>query len=322
MSKIFKLDEINFDNINFLKSTKNKSDIIIPIYYKYNDKKLPLLLQVPSLYLNDSYNGKDAIILPLRGRTEQSTKNVCNFFYELDSTIISSLKKVLYDIKKENIYKLNFSNISYKSIVNEIEGDDNEIYNNGLIRYKLYDAKEFSTKIFDDNKNLLQSFEYNNKIVKGIFIKSIIEINSLVLRDNIIHVYIKPHQLRLMEEKLDVVNLENYSFFDSDDEEIKNNDSEIILNTQTDYLEPSKNFTDTEFCSNININKNISIDNKQSINEDKIDIQEYDQLCDSVNSEIHNHLLCNNIDDYDSESDEIDNLGNILESEINTLEDQ
>lgn len=322
MNKIFKTDDINFNHINYLRSNKIKNDIVIPIYYKFEEKKYPLLIQVPSLYLNDPYNGKDTLILPLKGRSEHSTKIVSDFFNELDATIVISLKKILYDLKKEKTHGIDFSNISYKSIVNEIEGDDNEIYINGLIRYKLYNSNEFKTKIFDEDKNLLKPNEYN-KMSKGVYIKSIIEINSLVLRDNIIHVYIKPHQLRIFEEKLDTVNLESYSFIDSE-EEIKNNDTDIVLNTQTDYLEPNKLNIETESTRNNFNNATLMENNKEKKDtnnyNEKADLEKnFNRLCDeSINSDIRNHLLCENMQDYSSDTD---NFGNMLQSELNNIEE-
>jgi len=227
---IFKLEDIEVNNIKFSRPIKIKKDIVVPILYSTQ----PFLVQVPSLYLNNSYNGNNVIILPLIGRTEQTTIDVVNFFSELDRTIISNIKNILYGIKRENRYMMDFSNISYKSIINEIEGDDNEVYKNGLIKYKINGLGDFSSKIYDEGKNYIAVNEYENKLIKGIYIKSIIEINSLVLRDNVIHVYIKPHQLRITEERFQSINLESYSFIDSDDED---NSNEIILNTQTDYLE-------------------------------------------------------------------------------------
>lgn len=344
-NKILKLEQVRMNNINFSKPTKIKSDIVVPIYYKFNENKLgkvPLLIQVPSLYLNDSNNGKDLIILPLMGKTEQSTKLIGEFFNNLDTTIISNIKKILYELKNEKKYRIDFSNISYKSIVNEIEGDDNEIYINGLIKYKLYNTKEFSTKVFDENKNLVHPQNYQDKIIKGVYIKSIIEINSLVLRDNMIHVYIKPHQLRIIEDKINNVNLENYSFIDSDDEnEKEENESEIILNTQTDYLEikknsPSeKNVFSEKNLKNINqseqrkllLNRNDNINkspnkndnmvkNQQVVHETNLE-KDFEKLCEQDNT----LNTINDIIDNQSCTSESDMVDTMFNSELNNIEE-
>ncbi len=299
--KIFKIDELEFNNINFLKPNKNKHDIIIPLYYKIKQTnnfnkpdKMPLLVQIPSLYLNDSYSN-NTLMLPLVGKNENSTEDICNFFNGLDTYIMKNLKKILLDIKRDNEYSnINFNNISYKSIVNEIEDNDDDIYKNGLIRYKINTSNMTNTKIYDDKKMLISEQNYITKLKKGTYVKSIIEINSLVLRDNVIHVYIKPHQLRISTEKMQSVRLEDYSFIDSDCEE--NNDSEIILNTQTDYLE-NKNNVESEY--------NVM---KKMINEPNIIGEKNDQI---------NYYEENNSQLDTSDNDSLDS---ILQSETNEID--
>ncbi|ARF09009.1 hypothetical protein Catovirus_1_1059 [Catovirus CTV1] len=300
--KILKLEEIDMKNIEFMKPIKKKSDIIVPIHYKTNSNilgKTPLLVQVPSLYLNDTYKEKSSLILPFMGKTDYSTNLVCEFFNNLDSIILSNIKKILYELVNEKNNKINFSDISYKAIVNEIEGDDNEIYKNGLIKYKLHNNKDFATKIFDENKNLIDVMDYSKKMVKGTYIKSIIEINSLVIRDSVIQVYIKPHQLRV-QYKFDTVNLDSYSFIDSDDENDKAvEDNEIVLNTQTDYLEINRNSP----------TQTIKKEEQQINNLEK----QFENLCNNdsfINEEI-NEQLCS------SETDVNDITFN---SEINNIE--
>lgn len=272
---IFKLEDILMDNIKFMRPIKIKNDIVVPILYGHSGKSDPMLVQIPSLYLNNSYNGNGTILLPLIGRTECTTIDIVNFFSELDRTMIANIKSILYGIKRENRHSMDFSNISYKSIINEIEGDDGEIYKNGLIKYKI--CGDFSSKIYDENKNFIHQEEYEGKLVKGIYLKSIIEINSLVLRDNVIHVYIKPHQLRITEEKFQSICLDSYSFIDSDDENCQN---EIILNTQTDYLEISER-EEIKKCNNV-----ININNVLSVEENNVDnlnnVVCYDNFCSGI----------------------------------------
>lgn len=296
---IFKLEDISMDNIKFTRPIKIKNDIVVPILYNSNGKSEPFLVQIPSLYLNNSYNGNSVILLPLIGRTEYTTIDVVNFFSELDRTMVANIKNILYGIKRENRHVMDFNNISYKSIINEIEGDDGEIYKNGLIKYRI--CGDFSSKIYDENKNFIRQDEYENRLVKGIYLKSIIEINSLVLRDNVIHVYIKPHQLRITEEKFQSINLESYSFIDSDDENCQN---EIILNTQTDYLEMSEP-EEIKKCNDI-----ININNVVPVEENNIDklnnIVNYDNFCngtetDNYRDDISESSECEGVFNLDSE---------------------
>ena len=330
--KIIKIDDIKFNNINFLKPITNGCDIIIPIYYKtqgennYEQIKTPLLMQVPSLYLNDSYKGNSTINLPLIGKNDNLTNFIRDFFNNLDNIIYNNLKKILSDIKKKGLSpQINFSNISYKSIVNEIEGDDNQIYKNGLIRYKIYNSKNFSTKIYDDSKQLLTENQYVNEMVKGIFIKSIIEINSLIIRDNIIHVYIKPHQLRITPEKIDPISLNYYSFIDSDNEENEIYESDIVLNTQTDYLEPT---------SPLSIHPNFYGDKKSQQNKGEYYSTEIKEIDSSKNFQNQQNQQKNNFKelpksgtnkinnsfDQQSETSNSDNDNNMFQSEVDAID--
>lgn len=246
--KIFRISDISFNNINFTRPQIVQNNIIIPLYYNINNTRSPLLIQVPSLLLDNPYSGKNSIILPLKGRNEISTKSVCDFFNQLDRTIIIKLKDILNKLKKNNRYKINYQNVSYKSIVNEID-TDNEIYKNGLIKYKLFNGSKFKTVIYDDNKEIIPVYEYSDRLTKGVYIKSIIEINSIIINNDVIKVYVKPHQLRVFEQGIERVDLTTYSFIDSDDE---------IINSNIDYNQ--------ELMSSIHTEKILEEDNDNSNN--------------------------------------------------------
>lgn len=277
-SKIFKINDIDFGKIFFMKPTSNKNDIVIPIYVQ-EEKKIPLFIQVPPLFINDSYNGKGYIILPLVGKSEQTTKNICSFFTKLDETIINNLKKILYEIKNEGKYKhIDFSNISYRAIVNEVENDSNEIYNNGLVKYKLYGADNFKTQVFDNNKQLLNENEYIDKLSRGSYIKSIIEIHSLVLHNNNVYVHIKPHQLQIINDQIEKFVLTEYSFVDSDSESNDVYKCDEMLFTQTECQNDINTNIDSK---NNNDNKNEDVYLNESSDKDVVDSIVHSEIYDT-----------------------------------------
>ena len=239
-TKIFKAAEVDFSKIGFLRPVFTKDNIVLPVFYMSN-KKIPFIVQVPSLVLNNSYQGKGYIILPLNGKNNATTVLVNNFFKTLDKVVVDKIRKTITELKSTG--KITASDISYRAVVNELEGDDNDVYKNGLIRYRL-DFPE--THVFDDKKNLIDKNDYQKVFIKGVFIKSIIEVTSLIInaKTGSITLFIKPLQLRIQDETIDRIDLKTYSFFDDDSDNENDCDKheakEAILNTQTDCLESEK----------------------------------------------------------------------------------
>lgn len=254
-TKIFKATEVDFNKIGFLRPIYTKENIVLPIFYS-NNRKISFVVQIPSLILNNSYQNKGYIILPLNGKNSNTTNIVNVFFKTLDKTIVDKIKLIISELK--NSGKLLTTNISYRAIVNELEGDDNDVYKNGLVRYRL-DLPD--TQVYDEKRNLIDKSDYNKFFIKGVYVKSIIEITSLVIniKTGNITVYIKPLQIRIQDESIDMLNLKTYSFIDDDSENetdnmqpkdiepkknTANQDMSVVIgtmNTQTDCLETEQN---------------------------------------------------------------------------------
>jgi hypothetical protein len=225
---ILKIGEVDYSKISYLSAVYNREskNIEIPICYKHN-KNIPFLVQVPSLFNNDRYNEKGELILPLLSKTEKITNQVSNFFKKLDDLFVSQIKSQITKLKtNKNIPQRNIKNISYRAIVNELDNDgeeDNPIYRNGLIRLKINDT---ITQLYDENKVLINLNEYENVLTQGSYVKSIIEINAIILSDNEVTINIIPHQLRVSEDVINKIQLIEYSFIESDSDESEDNKKE------------------------------------------------------------------------------------------------
>jgi hypothetical protein len=239
-TKILKVSEINFSKMNFSKPIYTQDDIIVPVYYN-DHKKSSFVVQIPGLILNDSYKDKKGyIIMPLNAKNNNETKSANDFFKTLDKIVVEKIKQTVIEMKSKG--KITSNELSYKSVVNELEDDDSEIYKNGIVRYRVDHP---DTKIFDENKMVIEKDNYSKVFIKGSFIKAILEIAHLVInpKTGSITLYIKTLQLKVQNENIDKVDLKEYSFDDNSDNEcdISNHEvKEAILNTQTDVFETEK----------------------------------------------------------------------------------
>ena len=196
-----------------------------------------MTVQIPSLVINNSYKNNGYIILPLNGKNRKTTEIVNTFFKTLDKEIVEHIKRSIAVLRKTN--KISATDISYRAIVNELEGDDDEIYKNGLIRYRL-DMPE--TVVYDDKKNVIPQNNYQNAFVKGVYVKSIIEISNISINTKTGNVVlnIKPLQLRVQDETIEKSELKAYSFYDDSEEDTdseKNDFKESTFNTMTECVE-------------------------------------------------------------------------------------
>ena len=240
MTKIYHINEINFQNIEVSKNVKKKrdtNDIIIPIFYK-TEQIENLVVEIPALYLNDSVS-KDIVMLPLKSKNEKMEQDIIAFFRNMDNCILKKIQNILTSLRNDGRYEhIDYNNISYRSIINEIENDDSNIYKNGIIKYRINLDKKNGTRIYDSSKKMLTESEYKECLIKGVYIKSILEINSLIIRNNNIYVFIKPLQIAIKIKQKEVV-LDEYSFIDSDSEDINDNinNTDNVVGTFTEYLE-------------------------------------------------------------------------------------
>ena len=222
MTKIFKLDEFNLSDLIFSEPVNNI------IYISYNDE--PVLLETSELYCvdaikkcNTKYSSHE-LLISLTGKNDINT-DICKTFFEL-------LDKKIISTGKENIESWPFDtkNIAYKSLVRFMD-DDNKYYKNGTIKLKFIKSKNFSTLVFDENKNIVDPIEYEKKLDGNIFVKLIIELVSIWIRDGVFGLYVKLHQLKISNSN----NCPSVYLFNSNssDSEIENNLD--IYDTEIDH---------------------------------------------------------------------------------------
>ena len=183
--RIYKLDEINLDNIVYTKPhiTKIKQNTnYIDIFY--NDPELgivPFILELPKLNIIDYISEVD-LILELDDNK--------SFFDKLDDKFINYFK--------ENMNMLELcNNIKYKTIVKK-DKYDNDKYN-GIIKLTLLDNKNListiKTTIFDKNKHIILSDNYKKYLKNGKSVRSMIEISTLWIKNDLCGAYLKLYQL-------------------------------------------------------------------------------------------------------------------------------
>jgi hypothetical protein len=262
--KIFRIEELDNKNFFYQSSKKinfnNKKVVFIPTAYKYNESILPILFQVPSIKLNDSYK-KDSLLLPINPVNSNKTTILKNFFNNLDEKLIQDFKLNGKKWCKEILQ--NLKNIEYKALVNVIE-DDESVYDNGVLNLQLEDINttlfnknknQTSVKVYNEKKELVDEENYKDVLQKGNIIQCILELRGLVItysdnpdESNEIFPYIKTHQVRYYEEKLLDVTLENYSFLESEIEpSTKNNANKNLkeVNNDQDDLSSSEESEDS-----------------------------------------------------------------------------
>jgi len=264
--KIFRVEELDNKNFFYQSSKKinfnNKKVVFIPTAYNHNDNVLPILFQVPSIRLNDSYK-KDSLLLPINPVNSNKTTVLKNFFNNLDEKLIQDFKVNGKKWCKEILQ--NLKNIEYKALVNIIE-DDESVYDNGVLNLQLEDINttlfnknknQNGVKVYNEKKELVDEENYKDVLQKGNIVQCILELRGLVItysenpnESNEIFPYIKTHQIRYYEEKLVDINLENYSFLESE-------------------VEPS-----VKYANNYKNNEEVKKDNLDSSDEEESEEQE------------------------------------------------
>lgn len=221
MSKIFKLDEINLNDITLSDLDKD----IIYLHYKEN---FPILIETPSLFcvdkieINKNKYTTHELIVTLNGKNEHETFKTKTFFKKLDEKLIeigkSNFKKM--DIKVENLM--------YKSIIRNID-EENDYYKNGVIKMKFVKTKTFSTLLFDNDKNIVSPEKYNLVLKGNNYVKMILELVCIWFKDNVYGIYMRLHQMKIVNGNIPSLMTNSYLFGEdtnSDEEEIYFNDTE------------------------------------------------------------------------------------------------
>ena len=249
MTKIFKLNELDLSKITFSEPNNNI------IYTSYNNEH-PILFETPELYCVDKINKNKTKystheqLVTLKSRYENDTNMCKNFFEQLDNKLIETGKKNI------NMWPFNTKFINYTSLIRFIDNNDNgnnrnnEYYENGVIKVKFIRSKKFNTLVFDENKNIVESNNYENVLCGGIYVKMILEIISVWVRDNVYGIYLKLHQLKITNNSVFAKQLYLFDSVSSDNNSNNTNNTNNTNNSDDDLCSDNshKNFNKTNEC--------------------------------------------------------------------------
>ena len=252
--KIFKISDINMDNIFYCAPSKLKNQITIPLTLKFNNTYHPLFVQLPELYLN-GITQQDLLILSLVSKNEQLTQNVSKFLNEFDEKIQKDLKSLLQ--KTRNYFPNDnwTKKFVYSSLINTIDDNNDQPANCAL--KLLMKHNNHVVKIYNDDHELLSNCNMSDYI--GCYVSTIIELNSVVISDNEICVYIKPHQLKL-SQIIKNYSLDEYSFVDSDSEPKNLENLPVSIDTEYFDNEITPDIIDYDTNNKNNTNNSINDD--------------------------------------------------------------
>lgn len=269
--KIFKINEVNFDNIQYTNISNQNGVNVVNVSIINNKKKLPLLVQIDDLYMPDDIlqskvNGKTIyeLVLPIAGRTMEDTKSIKTFFENLDN-------KILNDAKQYRTLWGFSDNQKYKSILRKVEFDENDnenveeniFYKNGLLKFKLLENSNYAPSIYDTNRTKIITNDYVNKVTGGNYVKSIIEIVAIWSKNNIFGLYIRPHQFKITNGLPPLFELPEYSFNDGN-----NGCDNVNMISDTEVME-TNNVKEIGGCYESELKHNISISEDSGVSADK-----------------------------------------------------
>jgi hypothetical protein len=224
MPQIFKLKDIEVDDITF--TDFNDGEINISYLGKY-----PLLIEIPPLccngdiILNKTKYTTHELYLNLLGKNDYDTNAIDNFFKKLDSKLIGFGKLNYKNWGLEN------KNIMYKSVIREFDKESPQ--KNG-IKVKFMKSKNFNTLLFDQKQNIIHTNDYQKYIKKGCYVKMIIELVCIWIKNSTYGIHIKLHQMKLCQNSNGSEMLSGYSFCESSDDDSYDGQS---TNQQIDNLQ-------------------------------------------------------------------------------------
>jgi hypothetical protein len=256
---IVKINDININKIVLSNAKKYDKELIIPIAYN----KVSLLIELPKCFCEKFNNNTLDLELP---------DEIANIFNNIDEHILKLLKNYLMNLINLPQYKsFDFSNTDFK----------NTVINN-VLKIKLIHNKHFNTKVFDSDKNIINTERlantsigtenYNLIFNNTNYLKTILEIKAVIFKKNTLFLYIITHQVALCNSKIKKISLDKYSFLDSDSD--KSNDSDnfdLDINSESEALHEKRKLTNVppeafeikkmEEPIQKNINQNLGVNN-------------------------------------------------------------
>lgn len=283
--------------------TENKQYVVSKIWHQKNDGEQPksFFIQTTTLKLYEITKNGDLIL-------ELDNDKNTELFDNIDKSALNYAKSSGITKKYE------LKDVKYKAIINEIELTPLKKINS--LRLRILEGNK-PTKFYLSDKEPQNMNDIKKYLVNGTNVKVILEIDGLVvdLKTNIIFTNIILRQVLIKKMKPIRIELTDYSFIDSENEDNDNKLTtlkEVILNTNTEFLDQN---TSNSEKSDENPKKNkvkskplSKISSKQAIKE---------ELSDSEDSDNDK----NESDNNDTSEDESDNESNNNSDEESENED-
>lgn len=269
-SHILKTSSIDYSKIVYdeLESSKNGKYVVSKIWYTSDDNVQPVTLffQTDLVSLYEVTKSND-IILQLLGKEQES------FFEKIDEMSLTYAKEKCVTKK----YKM--KDAKYKTIINEIEIADDEKINALKLKASsetkhvhYFSMGNKTSKNFDDVKKLLTN---------GTKLKIIVEVDGLIIdvERNILFTSVILKQVFISKPKPLKLELAEYSFIDSESDHSENEMDlkNVVLNTQTEYLDQNTSAHNTQ--SKNKQDEHIS-DSEKSDDESDDDLEESESSLD------------------------------------------
>lgn len=270
MSNIRKIQDINVSKFSLLEPNyygKDKRYIVFELGYQSDARTIePIMIQLDDTVIYKYTNNE--LILNIT-KSSDLTANI----EHIDDTIIRCISQ--NGILKQQ----NLKGIIYKAMINELTTENQDVFGEAVsvLRLKVND----STKIFNSKREQITSIEYDKYLLKGNTVKTIIEIMAVII-DTIgksIYLDCRTRQLCVRKRRPMRIQLEQYSFIDSDNEnkdfdengDLSFNESTIKATSSVVHTERfNDNDTETENVKIVTLTsagKNIDYDDRNELTE-------------------------------------------------------
>jgi hypothetical protein len=237
MSTVLKYNNVNLKKIMFdeFVMTNSGQYIVSKIWYQSSESDYPKSthVQIPLLKI-DEVTKSDNIVL-------NTDADITSFFDKIDQMALEFLKKSgvtkTYGLK----------NVKFVQIVKEINKANELNVNKNVLKLKIMkNISKSNTKFFVMGTRSSSDFvNVRNMLTVNAKIKTIVELDGIVIdiMKNEIFVNVILRQVLIEKVKPLRVDLIEYSFIDSDEENVEPvaayiND--VVLNTNTEYVEEDK----------------------------------------------------------------------------------
>jgi hypothetical protein len=193
--KVCNMNDINISNISYTFMDNNMA-------YIHYDNMDSFFIETPDLYcingineINSKYATHE-LYITLNSKEMVVSDNTKIFFETLDNKFIED-GKIYKNIWFAQLGDLNDKKIKYKSIVRYTDNDQESMCNDRFIKIKFLKTNNFSTLVFNKNREIINRNKYSRIFSKNCYVKLILECSAIWIKGAVYGVHIRPHQIRV-----------------------------------------------------------------------------------------------------------------------------